>query len=350
MKIQAISCMIDWLEFSVFNLSECEVLYALGIHELNYEVKKGFYYNRVLNFENMVVINSEYKGNCSIEHVHVKLTGKGCRFMEFLYGTDNLRYEIAKRLSYDWFEMFFVKKDIKIKVSRLDIAIDYNFKFVIDFFEAILNERVKGVKTFDHAGSLKSGLTLYLGSRKSEKYIRLYEKDFEQKDFVNYKDRLELVLKNEYATFEFFNKNELIKIASTYMSDLEWQDAERQGLWADMKNGSCEISPKIKNRKPTLEEKTDYILNTFGKTLRAYVDEYGSDKITSAIHGAVLSENEIRMVNNERVISLIRYKKLSEQRSKELYSQIDENANDALALFEKSEKEKSPVFEQMKIV
>lgn len=207
-----------------------------------------------------------------------------------------------------------------------------------------------GVKTFDHAGSLKSGLTLYLGSRKSEKYIRLYEKDFEQKDFVNYKDRLELVLKNEYATFEFFNKNELIKIASTYMNDLEWQDAERQGLWADMKNGSCEISPKIKGRKSTLEEKTDYILETFGKTLRAYVDQYGSDKITSAIHGAVLSENEIRMINNERVISFVNYKKLAEQRSKELYSHIDENLNDVSALFEKSEKEKFPVFEQLNII
>lgn len=201
MKIKVNNCMIDWLEFSVFEMTEKSVLYALGLEGLTFEVKRGFYYGRVLNFDNIITISSEFKGNGGIEHIHVKFTGKGCRLLENIYGTTDLRSEIRTRLIL-----------FDVKVSRMDIAVDYNMKFVIDFFHAVLDERIKGVKVVEHVGSLKSGLTLYLGSRKSEKFYRLYEKDFETGDFENYKDRLELVLKNEYATFELFNENELIKI------------------------------------------------------------------------------------------------------------------------------------------
>lgn len=317
MKIQAQNCMIDWLEFSIFNLDECQVLHSLGVDNFKFEVKKGFYYSRVLNFDNMICISSEYKGAGGREHVHVKITGKGCRFLEDIFETKDLKTAIRKRLETDWFDTFFVD-EIDIKVSRMDIAIDYNFKFVIDMFESVLNESVKGVKSFQHTGSLKSGLTLYLGSRNSDKFFRLYEKDFEQKDFVNYKDRVELVLKNEYATFEFNSQNELIKIASTYMSELEFHDAERQRLWTDMQNGYCDISPKIRHKKTTLKEKADYILNTYGGTLKAYAEEYGTKDITAAIHESILSEKEIRLINNERVIKLMKYKKQAKKRSSEL--------------------------------
>jgi DNA relaxase NicK len=224
MELKVKNCMVDWLEFSVFEVNERMVKYALGLQDMTFEVKRGFYYNRVLSFENVVQISSGFKGNGAREHVHVKLTGKGCRLLEQMYGTTDLRSEIRNRLLF-----------MDVKVSRMDIAVDFNLKFVIDYFDAVLNERVKGVKVVEHVGSLKSGLTLYLGSRRSEKFYRLYEKDFETGDFENYKDRLELVLKNDYATFELQNENELIKIVSTYMNDVEWLDESRQELWANIK-------------------------------------------------------------------------------------------------------------------
>ncbi len=313
MRIKAVNCMVDWLEFSVFGVTEPQVMYALGIDSLFYEVKRGFYYARALNFENMIVVSSEFKGNGAREHIHVKFTGKGCRFMETLYGTTDLRAELSYRLLL-----------MDIKVSRMDIAVDYDKKFVIDYFEAILNERVKGVKVIEHVGSLKSGLTLYLGSRKSEKFFRLYEKDFEQNDFVNYKDRVELVLKNEYATFELHNENSLIEIISTYMMDIAWKDENRQELWADMQNGRCEVSPKIRNKKSTLREKGDYILSTYSKTLKAYAEQFGTKEITAAIMESVLSAKEIRLIENEKVIKLMKYRKQAKTRIKEEQKIVDE--------------------------
>lgn len=302
MELKPVNCMVDWLEFSVFGVNESTVLYALGIQELTYELKRGFYYSRVLNFENMVQVSSEFKGNGGKEHVHVKLTGKGCRFIEKMYSTTDLRVEIRNRLIL-----------MDIKVSRMDIAVDYNLKFVIDLFDSVLNERVNGVKVVEHVGSLKKGLTLYLGSRKSEKFYRLYEKDFETGDFENYKDRLELVLKNEYATFELYNENELIKIVSTYMNDVVWHD--REDLWSSMKNGECEISPKIRHKKSTLKEKGEYILNTYSKTLKAYAEQFGTKDITAAIDQAVLSEKELRLINNEKVLKFMKYKKEASSRN-----------------------------------
>ncbi len=313
MKILVKNCMIDWLEFSVFEMTERSALYALGLEHFNFEVKKGRFYGRVLSFENIITISSQYFGNGGVEHVHVRFTGKGCRLLEQIYDTTDLRSEMRLR---------FILSDVK--VSRMDIALDYNCKFVVDYFESVLNERLTGVKVVEHVGSLKSGLTLYIGSRKSEKFFRLYEKDFEQNDFVNYKDRLELVLKNQYATFELFNENELMKIVSTYMNDIEWQDTERQRLWDDMKNGECEISPKIRHKKSTLKEKGEYILTTYAKTLKAYADQYGTKDISLAIHEAVLSEKEIRLINNEKVLKLMKYRKQARLRDKQVQEAISE--------------------------
>lgn len=298
MDLKVVNCMVDWLEFSVFEVSEQMVMCALGIEKFAYETKRGFYYARVQNFENMITVSSGFKGKGGTEHIHVRLTGKGCRFLENMYDTKDLRSEMRARLAF-----------LDVKVSRMDIALDFNIKFVLDFFDAVLNERLKGVKVVEHVGSLKSGLTLYLGSRKSDKFYRLYEKDFEQKDFVNYKDRLELVLKDEYATFELYNENELIKIVSTYMNDIEWQDETIERQWTSMKNGECEISPKIRHKKTTLREKGEYILNTYGATLKAYAEEFGTKEISKAIDESVLSEKEMRLLNNEKVIKMMKYHK-----------------------------------------
>ncbi|WP_242656555.1 replication initiation factor domain-containing protein [Ruminiclostridium hungatei] len=307
--------MIDWLEFSVFGMTEIDVLKLMGINELIFDVKRGFYYERVLSYENIVQVSSGLKGNDSDkhEHIHVRLTGKGCRLLEQFYGTDDIRTEIRCRFILN-----------EIKVSRMDIAVDYSMKFVIDYFHSALNKRLNGVKSIDHAGNFVSGLTLYLGSRKSEKFFRLYEKDFETGDFVNYKDRLELVLKNEYATFEMLNENLLIKIVSTYMNDIVWLEDDRRMLWSEMKNGQCEISPKIRHKKTTLKEKRDYILNTYGKTLKASAEMYGTKEITSAIHESVYSERDLRMIKNEKVINVMKYKKEAKKRDLSQRKVIDE--------------------------
>jgi hypothetical protein len=55
-------------------------------------------------------------------------------------------------------------------------------------------------------------------------------------------------------------------------------------------------------------------LNTYSKTLKAYAEQFGTKDITEAIHEAVLSEKEIRLINNEKVIKLMKYKKQANER------------------------------------
>lgn len=302
--MKANNCMIDWLEFSVFDKEIEVVMLILEIDDLNFEQRKGFYYKDMYVYDDCIYISKGMKGNAEDDHVHVKITGRGCRLLEKKLNAKNLRDEFRDR---------FMQSD-KVKVSRLDICVDYDEKFVVKYMNDVYNKNLDGVRTTQIVGEKDNGMTFYLGSRKSEKFFRAYEKDHESGNFELYKDRLELVLKDEYATFEFNSEKDLYEIISTYMSEIEWYDSVLQEGWENMKGQQCEISPKIRHKKTTLEEKADYILSTYGKTLKAYAEQYGTIKITEAIHEAILSQKDLRMLNNAKVISMIRIKKkLSEK-------------------------------------
>lgn len=300
--MKAVNCMLDWLEFSVFEEKLEAVLYVLGIEALPFETKKGFYYSQMMVYDDSIYVSCGFKGKTDKsqvkDHIHVKITGRGCRFLEKFYEVSDLRAKVVERL--DSFE---------IKVSRMDICIDYDSKFVLDYMQATFDKDLKGVRTTQIFGEKGNGMTLYLGSRNSDKFIRCYEKDHQMKDFQTYHDRVEIVLKDQYATFEFFNKSNLYKIISTYMNEITWNDDVLQEGWDEMKGELCNISPKIRHKKSTLEEVVNYVLDTYGAKLKAYAEEHGTQKISKAIHEAVLSEKDMRLIRNEKVLSMMKYRR-----------------------------------------
>ena len=72
---------------------------------------------------------------------------------------------------------------------------------------------------------------------------------------------------------------------------------------------TCQISDKIRHKKTDLREKTDYILKTYSRTLKAYVEVYGTKDITESISESVLSMKDLRMVSNAKLIKLNRHRK-----------------------------------------
>lgn len=336
--------MVDWLEFSVFDLSLDEVMAILDLKQFKFEECRSRWYRYSINYAGIISISNGFYGDTkdlrSKNHVHIKLTGKGCRFLENHYNTTDIRHEMLARLcSFCGDEgqtsSILTSKNIEIKVSRMDICIDYDSKFVVPIFEeSIRSKSYLGFKTWNCAGNYDNGMTYYLGSRQSEKFFRMYEKDLESGD-SKYKDRLELVLKDVYATAEFQNENEIIKIISSYMNDIEWCNARVQEVWDLMKSGECEISPKIRHKKTTLKEKAEYVLSTYGRTLKAYAEIYGTKDITQAIHEAVLSPKDLRMVENEKVIKLMKYRnKLAQRREIAIENAILESYKNGTSTYE----------------
>lgn len=292
-------CNIDWLEFSVFNVSLDDIMYQLELTDLVFEEGKSFYYEKILNFNNMLYLYDGIKGNCNKEHIHIKITGKGCRFLEEYYGCKNLRDEMQGRLILN-----------EVKVSRFDISYDYSKKFVRELFDSVLNYKFSGYRS--RKIIIEDSYTLYLGSRKSDKFIRMYEKDIESGD-CRFKDRIEVVLKNQYATHEFFSQEKIENILFSYMRGVKFEDEGSQKIWEGLSLGdSVPISPGIKHIKTSLEEKTHYILNTFGATLKAFCQKHynGPEIIQRYICNSIFSQKSIAMMRQADNLKMLKYRRI----------------------------------------
>jgi len=292
-------CNIDWLEFSVFGVNLHDIMYQLEFTDFVFEEGRSFYYEKMLNFNNMLYVYDEIKGNCNKKHIHIKITGKGCRFLEEYYKCENLRDEMQGRL---------VLNDIKI--SRMDISYDYNRKFVNDLLDSVMHYRFSGYRS--RKIIIEDSTTLYLGSKKSEKFIRMYEKDLESGD-PRYKDRVELVLKNQYATHEFLSEEKIENILFAYMDQVKFDDEKSQEIWDSLKLGeSAPISPGLKHVKTSLEEKVCYILSTFGATLKAFCEKHenGIQLIQKYINDSVFTQKTIAMMRQADNLKMLKYRRI----------------------------------------
>lgn len=94
----------------------------------------------------------------------------------------------------------------------------------------------------------------------------------------------------------------------------------------------------------------DSILTTYAKTLKAYAEQYGTKDISSAIHDAVLSEKEIRLINNEKVLKLMKYRKQARQKDKQVQESVNEiEIKKGILLDNLIANNQSDKFEQMRI-
>lgn len=308
--MSVLNCMIDWLEFSILDsaFDFLKVVNLLDLNEFNFEHSRSFYYSDMYNYNNMIYIYENPKG-CTKDnkHVHIKLSGKGCRLLEQKYN-NCIRDELQGRLMF-----------LNIKVSRMDICIDTNEKFVNDLLLDVSEYRFTCYKS--RRIIIDSSTTIYLGSKSSEKFIRIYEKDKESGN-ADLKDRVEVVLKNEYATNEFYNENSLYKIISSYMAQVEFESPDLQKVWKSLQGEVCKISMGIRHVKTELKEKLEYIITTYGRTIKAGVKAFGAKNVLSAISNELISEKLNKMIKLEEDLRILKARKRHYAKLNKLYDKL----------------------------
>lgn len=169
------------------------------------------------------------------------------------------------------------------KVTRLDLAIDV-FDTPIDPIALAQSERVKeapgSARKWSFVKGDDGGCTAYIGSRKSERFLRIYDKAAEQKLEGKNWTRFELELKSDAAR--------AAALQMGYLTDKE-RGLYIQGLIKAMFNPNDPIFQEImtsdpvilKTVKDTEDNTLDWLLNTVAKTIaktmqrRADLDVWG---------------------------------------------------------------------------
>ena len=305
---------IDWLEFSVFypynnksfyNVEFLQyVIEELGFVDFEFEKSYNKFYDEFYTYEGIIsfatgfkAVGREIKNKegelCHVrDHVHVKFTSKGLDIFKQINKLDDkdLRQFIIDKF-----------KGLEIKCSRLDIAKDTKLHIVEDVIKNLFHGNFSGFRSWNQCGNNERGLTAYLGGRSSEKYVRIYEKDKESPNEGYIGDRVELVLKNKYATQALFGVQYTIEdIFNSVMSGY-WV----AGVIDKIISASAFVLEKIKHKVSTIEEKMKYVLTTYKNTIESYRRRFGlkslEEKISSVL-GTDITLRYKRIVANEKII------------------------------------------------
>lgn len=305
---------IDWLEFSVFypfNNKSLQgvnflqyVIEELGFIDFEFEKVYNKFYDEFYTYEGIISFSTGFKAIgreiknkkgeiCHVrDHVHVTFTSKGLDIFKQINQIDDkdIRQFIIDRF-----------KGLEIKCSRIDIAKDTELHIVEELIKNLFHGNYSGFRSWNQTGNNKRGLTAYLGGRSSEKFVRIYEKDKESPDEGYIGDRVELVLKNKYATQALYSVQYSIEdIFNSVMSGY-WV----AGVIEKIISASAFVLEKIKHKKSVLEEKLRYVLTTYKNTIEGYRRRFGlkslEDKISSIL-GTDVTLRYKRIVANEKII------------------------------------------------
>lgn len=293
---------IDWLDFTVFNFDYAYVVQdVLGLALTDFEDtgRGGGGYPKMsqANFGDVRILHGAQ--NPDVMGIHVTVSGQGCKALFSRVLPSDL---IKNILSYD------------CKVTRLDLALDnigdiYFYPHDLEYY--IDNKLVKSrwskyesIKCKDmHSSDLK-GDTVYLGSRTSDLFCRVYDKTLERiaADDVEVPERWvrwELVCKHDRAQVACeqlldngFAIGEIMAgVLSNYFSILEpnYNDSHRDRWslnerWAQFLG---EVKPirlfRVVRDEQTLEDKKEHVMHQYGPTLSALIRVYGVDAIVKEI-------------------------------------------------------------------
>lgn len=299
---------IDWLEFTVFNMDFAFVVQnILGLELTDFEDfgrGGGGYPNRSdANFGDIRVLHGAK--NPEVMGIHVTISGSGCKALF----SRVLPSELIKNL------VAYNEDDCIVKVTRIDLALDNigNIYFYPHELEAFVdNHLVKSrwgkfelVKCKDmHSASL-TGDTVYLGSRTSDLFCRVYDKTLERiaKDDVEVPEnwvRWELVCKRDRAqaaceqllSSSFAIGDFMAGVLSNYFTIIEsdYSDDEhkyRATVSPRWERFLGDVKPirlfRVLRDEQTLEDKKEHVMKQYGPTLSALVRVYGEDFIVKEI-------------------------------------------------------------------
>jgi len=305
---------IDWLEFSIFKPFSSKsfkgvdflqyVIEELGFIDFEFEKVYNKFYDEFYTYEGLISFSTGFKSVgreiknkkgeiCYVrDHVHVTFTSKGLDIFKKINRIDDkdIRHFIVDKF-----------RNFEIKCSRFDIAKDTELHVVEDIIKNLFHGNYSGFRSWNQCGNNKRGLTVYLGGRSSEKFVRIYEKDKESPEEGYKGDRIELVLKNKYATQALYSVQYTIEdIFNSVMSGY-WV----AGIIERIIVASDYVLETIKHKISTFEEKLRYILTTYKNTIEGYRRRFGikslEDKISSIL-GTDVTLRYKRIIANEKII------------------------------------------------
>lgn len=297
---------IDWLDFTVFDMAYpfvVEKILGLSLTDFEDTGRGGGGYPNMsrANFGDIRVLHGAK--NPEVMGIHVTISGSGCRalFSRVLPSTI-----ISNIIEYG------------CKCTRIDLALDnigdvyFYPREIMDF---IKNRQVKSrwgkyelVQSGDMHSLSLTGDTVYLGSRTSDMFCRVYDKTLERIEKGDDKElpeswvRWELVCKRDRAQVAceqllssgFAIGELLFGVLSNYFSILEKpcdisdrNHVDRFALnerWLQFLGDAKPIRLfRVLQDEETLENKKEYVIKQYGPTLSALFRAYGTDAIVKEI-------------------------------------------------------------------
>lgn len=289
---------IDWLEFTVLDLTIDEVLEdvlnlkagdfsRLNKGRFGYKSQSKWSDGNVFIMFNLLNENKKDSQEVDRMGVHVMLTGSGCRQYE-------ARHPLQRLLVY----LFAMDK--RINFTRVDLAID-------DFSERIINftrihqaaiERLFTSRwnKWDELNSRKSstgefiGRTMYFGSQSSDIFCRIYDKALERKangdKDINYPDkwtRLEIIYRKERAKqlVQHLVKRELavgVAVRGTLKQYIRFlkpsQDSNKArwpsaDWWEQLLAGVEKLTLTIQKEERSIDDMTEWVDRQIAPTIAA---------------------------------------------------------------------------------
>lgn len=311
---------IDYLVCRIVNFSDEDYQNLLDFLQLSasdFQRFSGRYYvryNRVFSFHNIIFIyfSDDY------DELLMKITGEG---LEYLY---RVNLESERNIIYSKFNpiislsrMFFGR----INYTRIDLAIDTDNKELVERvvykiksgeYTSVSKSRVEYQK---YKSSNPSGWTIYLGSFKSDRLMRIYDKASEL-GIDDYLVRFELQLKRDWADVvaslilaEKYDDvlsmfNDLLTIRDRGCNDSNKSRWKVSDFWISFLKTSKRRVVKLKRAKRTIVNFVAYVRQNLARRLR---EAFEFDKnLLEYINKQVLNEFEIERVNSTyRVVSVL---------------------------------------------
>lgn len=210
------------------------------------------------------------------EHAHLELTGSACALVNWEQKLKNL---------FQWLHI----NDIKYRITRLDIAIDHQEFEVSQVWKAcqdgdiktrVRRNNITRVTDVDHTGD-----TVYMGSKSSETFVRIYKKMVENHPlFANdFFTRCETVYKDQRATHLFSILANLPPMGwlKTCRSTLNAYVSILTNWWAKwLESVNAGALLKLEQKPKSLTKTANWLHTQVAASLKMFVDAMASGDLT----------------------------------------------------------------------
>lgn len=271
--------LVDWLQFTFKDFIEpAQAREYLGINNIDFvELNKGgLGYKKQAIGENIRIF---WDGNAGMG-VHLQISGQGCRTLE------------SRDINL-WSLLFYMAQDERVNITRLDIAVDLDYKILHKFIKNITDGRYisknRQIKVYNSVQDKQlKAETLYLGSRQSKCLIRVYDKAVEQgltdgtiwerieiqlkADYIkNYVPMLQLSIPSAVSSLLFAYFRPLKKVEKNITR------SEVEKYYLNILEDIKKISLFCKAEKKTIEDKFNWVSTQVAPTVALLNRAFGND-------------------------------------------------------------------------